>query len=503
MSKIIVNEEEILKLRKCTLTYGHFDLVHPGHIRYLRKASNEGYKLVVAVIPDYTNGKSNKYKFNQIERAEGLTSFSFVDAIILLKDEEYSLMKLINKLDPNLFLLGREYLNNRDSEILSAIEAIKQKGSRIKFHAGEIQYASTKLLDKTKDALINENRNKFKLACIKQNIDINHLKDSIKSWKEKRILVLGDAILDQFAGCEAVGMSAEAPVLVVKELQTRNFNGGAAIVASHVKALGAECEFLSVVGDDENAEIIKNKLREEKVKSHIIKDKSRVTTLKKRYLVENQKLLRVSKLDDHSLERVIEDQIIKKIEEIAPSINGIIISDFVYGVITENIIKKVLDLSRKYDIKIFGDVQCSSQFGIVTKFKDFYLISPNEKEARMALQDNVSGLENLSMQLMEITKTKNLVMKLGPDGLIAYQKISSGDIIRQSFPALSANPVDVAGAGDALLAVLAISLCCNDNLMHAASLGSCASAIAVENLGNRPIDSNSLINFLNNSLDNN
>ena len=150
MSKIIVNEEEILKLRKCTLTYGHFDLVHPGHIRYLRKASNEGYKLVVAVIPDYKNGKLNKYKFNQIERAEGLTSFSFVDAIILLKDEEYSLKNLIKRLDQKLFILGREYLNNRDSEILSAIDAVKQKGSRIKFHAGEIQYASTKLLDKTR-----------------------------------------------------------------------------------------------------------------------------------------------------------------------------------------------------------------------------------------------------------------------------------------------------------------------------------------------------------------
>ena len=118
----------------------------------------------------------------------------------------------------------------------------------------------------------------------------------------------------------------------------------------------------------------------------------------------------------------------------------------------------------------------------------------------MALQDNESGLESISMQLIEITQTKNLIMKLGADGLIAYQKLSSGEIIRQSFPALSANPIDVAGAGDALLALLAVSLCCNDNLMLAASLGSCASAISVENLGNRPIDSSSLINFVNEIL---
>ena len=80
---------------------------------------------------------------------------------------------------------------------------------------------------------------------------------------------------------EAIGMSAEAPVLVVKELQTRNFNGGAAIVASHVKALGADCEFLSVVGQDENHKIIKQKLNDTKVKSHLIVDHSRATTLKK------------------------------------------------------------------------------------------------------------------------------------------------------------------------------------------------------------------------------
>ena len=161
-----------------------------------------------------------------------------------------------------------------------------------------------------------KNRNKFKLACRKQKLEYKKLIDSIKSWKEKNILVLGDSILDQFAGCEALGMSAEAPVLVVKELQTRNFNGGAAIVASHVKALGANCEFLSVVGDDENGEIIKNKLEEEKVKIHLIKDKSRATTLKKRYLVENQKLLRVSKLNDHYLDRSIEVKILKNLKKL-------------------------------------------------------------------------------------------------------------------------------------------------------------------------------------------
>ena len=128
MSKIIINKEEIKELRNCTLTYGHFDLVHPGHIRYLRQASNEGNKLVVAITPDQFRGLPKNYKFNQFERAEGLNSFSFVDKIIMLKDEEFSLMKLIKNLNPILLLLGREYLDNKDLEIKKAIETINNLG---------------------------------------------------------------------------------------------------------------------------------------------------------------------------------------------------------------------------------------------------------------------------------------------------------------------------------------------------------------------------------------
>ena len=133
---------------------------------------------------------------------------------------------------------------------------------------------------------------------------------------------------------------------------------------------------------------------------------------------------------------------------------------------------------------------------MVTKFKGFNLLSPNEKEARIALQDNESGLESISMQLIKNTNAKNLIMKLGADGLIAYEKISANKIRRQSFPALSVNPVDVSGAGDALLALMATSLCSNNNFMSAASLGICISAIAVENMGNRPIDYLSVKNFI-------
>ena len=267
-------------------------------------------------------------------------------------------------------------------------------------------------------------------------------------------------------------------------------------MASHIKALGANCFFLSVVGEDDEAKIIKNKLLEQNISCEFIEDSSRSTTFKKRYLVENQKLFRVSKLNDHLLDKNVEDELIKKIEILAPKVNGIVVSDFVYGVITEKLINKILSLSKKYKLKIFGDTQCSSQIGLVTKFKKFSLICPNEKEARIALQDKVSGLEALSHNLMSSTQSEKLIIKLGAQGFIAYDQFLEGQYHSQSFPTLSVNPVDVSGAGDSLFSVMATALSSNNDFMSSAALACCMSAIAVENMGNTPIHSNQLKDFL-------
>ena len=103
----------------------------------------------------------------------------------------------------------------------------------------------------------------------------------------------------------------------------------------------------------------------------MIEDNSRPTTFKKRYLVENQKLFRVSRLEEHEISQDIENKIVEHLEEMAPHANGIVISDFVYGVITEKIIQKIVTLSQEYNLMIFGDLQCSSQIGSDSKFKIF------------------------------------------------------------------------------------------------------------------------------------
>ena len=484
MTQLIALSER-KKCFNCILAYGHFSTIHPGHIRYLRHARTLGAKLVVALIGDNTK---NSYAFTQKERAEALSMLGIADFVLLLDGEELS--EIIHEIKPTVVVLGYEYKDKKD--IQETIDIIEDQGGLVQFHAGDIHYATADLLTGSERDLRQQRRELFQTACRRQNIKKTKLLQSVAAWKNTRLIVLGDTIVDQYAACEAIGMSAEAPVVVVRELDHKNFIGGAAVVAAHITALGAHCDFVSVVGCDDTSELVKEELVKQGIGDGLCSDPSRPTTFKKRYVVENQKLFRVSRLENHNLELSIENQIINQLERLAPTANGIVVSDFVYGVVTPRILATVQSLAQKHDLLLFGDLQCSSQVGSITRFKSFSLLCPNEREARLALQDKDSGLEQVSQRLLQLTRCERLVMKLGPEGFVAYDRDSHGLLSSQAFPALSVNPVDVAGAGDSLLALFATGLASGQAMMPTAALACCMAALAVETMGNKPISANAL-----------
>ncbi len=299
--------------------------------------------------------------------------------------------------------------------------------------------------------------------------------------------MIGDSIVDQYTACEALGMSAEAPVIVVKELDQKNFIGGAAIVASHIASLGSSCHFISVIGNDEQGNWLKESLEKQSIESHLFIENERPTTLKKRYMVENQKLFRVSKLASHQIEEKTTNKIIDFLEKNYKLFDGIVISDFVYGVITPRLLNYLREIANRENIFLFGDLQCSSQVGNISKMKDFYLLSPNEREARVALQDNENGLDLLCQKMISESGCKNLIMKLAAQGVLVYSKINDKSLKIQAFPALSVNPIDVTGAGDSMLAILSASITSGSSLMEASALASCGASLVVESIGNQPV----------------
>ncbi len=491
LEEVSINSEDTV-----VLCYGHFNIIHPGHVRYLDYARQHGSKLMVSIQGDSAFRNSDrKHHFLESERAAGVASLQTVDQVVLLRDG--SLEDLIKALNPEVLVLGKEFESERDFEVREGVQLMKKLGRKILYHAGETHYASSDLLKDNLPDLHDQHIQKFKQACNQQKIKKDDLLECIDKFKDASLLVIGDTIIDQYIACDALGMSAEAPVVVVRELDTREYAGGAAVVAMHVRAMGAKCRFISVVGKDNKAKMAEKDLDRLNVEHTLIEDSSRPTTFKIRYLVGNQKMFRVSRLKEHGIEKQIEEKIIRKLEESSPKVQGILISDFVYGVITPRILDSIIELATKHALFVFGDLQCSSQVGNVSKFKNFDLICPTEREARIALSAQDEGVEWVARTLMRKTNAKNLVMKLGGEGFIAYESEPDGFINRQHFPALSINPVDVSGAGDSLLAALSVGLCSGASLMQSSAIGAGMASLAVEQLGNIPVSNLQLRNYLN------
>ena len=148
-------------------------------------------------------------------------------------------------------LLGGKYLPGhefeQDDQVSKAVYQLKKQGGQILFHAGETHYASTDLLRDNLPDIHKQHTQLFKQACDRQKLKLEELQECIDKFKDAALLVIGDTIVDQYVACDPMGMSNEAPVVVVKELETRDFIGGAAIVAGHVASLGANCTYLSVL----------------------------------------------------------------------------------------------------------------------------------------------------------------------------------------------------------------------------------------------------------------
>jgi len=492
-----IKELKEVECDEFVICYGHFNLVHPGHLRYLHHAKNNGKKLIVAVRSDKDLDKEDFGKhYNEIDRSTNVANIQIVDIVVLL--DEVSLSDLIDFVKPSFLIFGNEFKLNPPLVIEKAVNIAKQNNITVDYHAGDIHYSNSDLLHDSASEIQKLKNKEFLRICENYNISLEELLDVVSGYSKTRLLVIGDTIVDNYVACDAVGMSAEAPVLVVEEIENKEFVGGAAIVASHVRSLGASCDYISVVGNDEQYDLVKKTLNNAGIITNLIVDESRPTTYKTRYMVENQKLFRVSKIKSHHISEKIENAVIDHLLSVAENIDGIMVSDFVYGVITPKILDTIISIAKRYNIKLFGDLQCSSQVGNVTKFKEFDLITPTEKEARVALNNNDSGIEWIANNILDKTKSKNILIKLGSNGFIAYANNISQ--LRQNFPALTVNPVDVAGAGDSLFSAMSLSISSDVDLIKSSLIGTCMASLAVQEIGNVPITKEKLINKITNIM---
>jgi rfaE bifunctional protein kinase chain/domain len=283
-------------------------------------------------------------------------------------------------------------------------------------------------------------------------------------------------------------MSQEEPTVVVTPVDKRRYFGGAGIVAAHCQSLGAQTVFVTVTGEDETSKWSGEKATEYQLQSLSVIDISRPTTLKQRYRSGTQTLLKISHLTQEFLDSEKESELIEKFSGIAEGLDVLILSDFSYGVLSPQIVERILAIAKEHGIFVSADSQSSSQIGNLGKFKNIDLVSATEREARLELKDNTSGLVVVAEGLRRELNSKTLLLKMGADGVLISAQDGKGQMLpTDEIPAINKSPVDTSGAGDSMLAGASLALASGSTIYEAALIGSVLAGIQVGRLGNVPI----------------
>ncbi len=293
------------------------------------------------------------------------------------------------------------------------------------------------------------------------------------------MLVVGDVMLDEFIWGKVARISPEAPVPVV-EVTDQSFHlGGAGNVARNIRALGGMATLAGVVGRDAAGERLKEALAAAGIDSLLaVSDTGRPTTVKTRIVAHNQQVVRADRESATEIPDGVEDAIVEGARRAVASCQALVVSDYQKGVVTARLLKRLLPLARRRGLPVLVDPKVR-HFPL---YKRVALVTPNQSEAEQATGLRIRGPADLveaGRTLLRRLECRAVLITRGEQGVSLFERGRRPVHI----PTSAREVFDVTGAGDSVIATLALALCAGARLPEAAALANYAAGVVVGKLG--------------------
>jgi len=320
----------------------------------------------------------------------------------------------------------------------------------------------------------------------------------VRRFRGRRLAVVGDLMLDRFIRGRVARISPEAPVPVVEVNQPETQHlGGAGNVAANLAALGARAVAFGVVGRDEAGRALLRELSRSRIgATGIVTDSARPTTVKMRIIAEHQHVVRADWEKAAPLPAAMEQRLLAAFQRLAPRLDGVILSDYDKGVVTEGLTAELLRLCRKRRLPVFVDLKVDRPLepGVA-------LVLVNQRRAEeisgRALESE-KALLRAGEQLMAHFPCSTLVITRGAQGMIVFESRTSGTRALR-VAAVRTQPwevFDVTGAGDTVMATLALASVAGAGAQEAAALANAAAGVVVGKLGTAVVTPQELLESL-------
>ena len=495
--------EKFLKLKKIKkkniiLCHGVFDLIHLGHMKYLRSAKNinndkKNFLIVTTTADKFIKKGFGRPYFKQNIRLETLANLEVVDAVAISQKD--SSVDVIQKLKPGYYVKGPDYKNNRSDKtgkIYKEKKVVEKFGGKI-FYTNDEIYSSTKIINAT-NLILNEGQKKI-FTKIKDKFIFEKINKQLDDLKKLKVTILGELIFDEYHFGEVVGKSGKEPHLVQLSRYNECYPGGSAAVARNISEFVRSINLISYFGNEPRFKINLKKNLQKNINFQNFKpSKNFNSILKKRFIDLNSKYKLHGYYYIPNIDSSINNSFINQKFKSSSS-DMLIVTDYGHNLISDQIIKR---LNNHFKFIAVNAQLNSTNIGShrIYKYKNVDLIVVNETELRNELRDNSSNLIKISKYFLKKQKIKNLVITRGSSGAILIDKKNVYEC-----PAFVSTTVDKVGAGDSMLSL--ISICLKNNMDKELSLliGCYAGFISVQNMANKKFISNfQLKNFLEYSL---
>jgi D-beta-D-heptose 7-phosphate kinase / D-beta-D-heptose 1-phosphate adenosyltransferase len=317
--------------------------------------------------------------------------------------------------------------------------------------------------------------------------------NQIRKLKSAPILVAGDVMVDEYIIGDVERISPESPVPVVVARDRLRRLGGAGNVVRNLVTLGGSVALFATVGKDNPGRWFRKNCEEMAVESFWLKDDaSRPTTIKTRVVARNQQLLRIDEEHVSSISREVEASVLADIKPVLAQVKAVIISDYGKGFVTPDLLQNLIFMARAENVPIFVDPKGTD----FSKYKGATFITPNEREASLASGIEINNEESLvraARVLIDQSDAEGIVITRGKKGSTL---VTANKFIH--FPVRPIEIVDVTGAGDTVIATLALAMANNFTIESAVKLSNLAARLVVSRFGAATVTQEEIIDSLKN-----
>ncbi len=479
--------------KRIVLCHGVFDLLHPGHILHFKEARKQGDLLVVTVTPDkFVRKGPGRPVFNQRLRLEALAALEDIDYAVL--NEWPTAVETIRRIKPHVYAKGSDYADpsaDVTGRIVDEEEAVRSVGGRI-FFTHEETFSSSHLINRFFSAYPDQTQEY--LHEVRRRYRAEQVIDRMRSLSDLRVLVVGEAILDQYCYCIPLGKSPKETIVATKFSSEEHFAGGSLAIANHLAGFCREVTLVTVLGSDPAQEqFIRSKLRPNVVLDALVSPE-RPTIAKRRFLEPNffTKMFEIQYLDDTPVSELIEREVERHLKKHLEAHDFVITADFGHGLMTERLRSFVTSAGKFLALNTQSN-SANLGFNPVTKYQRADFICIDEPELKLAAGSQYGEFHALADRVRRKLQVGVFLVSRGPRGSF----ILSGDEPIVETPALAMKVVDRTGAGDALFAVTSPCVYRDFPLDMVGFLGNCVGALAVEIVCNRePVEPTLLYKFI-------